>query len=127
MTDGKNYGTVKLCGGIVVFIDTPFPYCQVRIRREPGKRPLADNKNDDELLELFNTRHPLYEKNSDCKVDGVDPSLVIVAGIMTEIVKLIEQKTDEDIAAVDQEQQKVQQKEQQKAGETAGGDSSTKE
>jgi shikimate kinase len=103
MVDGKNYGAVRLSDGFVVFIDTPFALCFDRIRKAPGTRPVADSKSDTELLELFNTRYPLYQKNSDCTVSGMNPSLLIFTDIVTEVTKLIEERTDADIAAVNGE------------------------
>jgi shikimate kinase len=96
MTDGKNYGAVKLSGGFVVFIDTPFNLCAARIVREPGKRPLADAKTPEELLEFYNTRYPLYKKNCDAEVSGANPSLLIMADIMEKVAELIDVKTDRE-------------------------------
>jgi shikimate kinase len=103
MTDGKNYGAVKLSDGFVVLIDTPFELCASRIRKTPGIRPLADERNDEELLELFNTRHPLYRKNCDCIVSGLNPSLLIFTDIVTAVAELIEARTDEDLAMLEGE------------------------
>jgi shikimate kinase len=103
MTDGKNYGAVRLSDGFVVFIDTPFPFCRDRIRKTPGVRPVADERDDEQLEELYNTRRPLYLKNSDCTVSGVNPSLLVFTDIVTEVAALIEKRTDADIALVESE------------------------
>ncbi|MDR0987291.1 MAG: shikimate kinase [Ruminococcus sp.] len=94
MTDGKNYGAVKLSGGLVVFINTPYEYCEKRIVREPGVRPLADSLNISELRELYETRLPLYKKNCDAEVSGDNPSLLIMADIMEAVAGLIDALTD---------------------------------
>jgi shikimate kinase len=96
MTDGKNYGAVKLSGGFVVFIDTPFNLCLMRILREPGKRPIADTLSNDELRELYSTRYPLYKKNCDAEVTGVNPSLIIMTEIMEAVAGLIDALTDKE-------------------------------
>jgi shikimate kinase len=101
MVDGKNYGTVKLSGGLVVYIDTPFELCLKRIRRDgEDLRPVAKGKTDDELLELYNTRKPLYLKNCDAAVSGLNPSLFIMTDVVERIADLIDIKTDEDVTAV---------------------------
>ncbi|MDR0991608.1 MAG: shikimate kinase [Ruminococcus sp.] len=94
--DSKNYGTVKLSSGFVVFIDTPFEICYKRILRDSG-RPLAEGKTREEMLELYNTRRALYEKNCDAVVSGNAPSLLIIAEIMQEVVRLIDEKTGAEI------------------------------
>jgi shikimate kinase len=96
MTDGKNYGAVKLSGGFVIYINTPFELCLKRILREPGKRPIADASTPEELLELYNTRYPLYMKNCDAAVSGNNPSLVIMADIMEAVAGLIDVLTDKE-------------------------------
>jgi shikimate kinase len=101
MADGKNYGAVKLSGGFVVYIDTPFELCLKRIRRDgEDLRPVAKGKADDELLDLYNTRKPLYLKNSDAAVSGLNPSLFIMTDVVERIADLIDIKTDEDVTAV---------------------------
>ncbi|MDR0974924.1 MAG: shikimate kinase [Ruminococcus sp.] len=96
MTNGLNFGAVKLSGGFVVFIDTNFNLCLNRILREPGVRPLADSRTPDELFELFSMRYPLYVKNSDAIVSGNNPSLIIMADVMEAVAGLIDVKTDKD-------------------------------
>jgi shikimate kinase len=115
MTDGKNYGTVKVMGGFVIFIDTPFVFCRDRIRKaeKSGEciRPLAKERTDEELEKLYNERQPLYEKNCDAIVTGVNPSLLIAADIMEDMVFLIEERTDKDIALVEKEAEQRKQQE----------------
>jgi shikimate kinase len=96
MTDGKNYGTVKLSGGTVVFINTSFKNCYERIK-DDKTRPLADGKTKAELKKLYDTRLPLYKKNSDAEVSGDSVSLVTAASIMEEIIKIIDSETDSSI------------------------------
>jgi shikimate kinase len=101
MADGKNYGTVKLSGGFVVYIDTPFELCLKRIRRDgEDARPVAKGKTDEEILELYRTRGPLYLKNCDAAVSGLNPSLLVAVDIIERIADLIDIKTDEDVTAV---------------------------
>jgi shikimate kinase len=106
MTDGKNYGAVKLSDGFVVFIDTPFELCISRIRKTPGVRPLADERDDEGLVDLFNERRPLYQKNCDCIVSGLNPSLLIFTDIVTAVAELIEQRTDSDLEMLEGEGEK---------------------
>jgi shikimate kinase len=103
LVDSKNYGTVKLSSSFVVFIDTPFEICYRRILRDTG-RPLAEGKTEAELRELFNTRRPLYEKNCDAAVSGNAPTLLVIAEIMQEVVRLIDEKTGKEIEQIDAEE-----------------------
>ncbi|MDR0903835.1 MAG: shikimate kinase [Ruminococcus sp.] len=96
MTDGKNYGAVRLSGGFVVFINTPYNLCERRIRREQGVRPIADALNDTELEKLYNSRLALYKKNCDAEVTGENPSLLIMADIMEAVAGLIDRLTDKE-------------------------------
>jgi shikimate kinase len=96
MTDGKNYGAVKLSGGFVVYINTPFELCLKRIIREPGKRPIADALNREELFELYNTRYLLYKKNCDAEVSGNNASLLIMADIREAVAGLSDVLTDKE-------------------------------
>ncbi|MDR0943814.1 MAG: shikimate kinase [Ruminococcus sp.] len=101
MADGKNYGTVKLSGGFVIYIDTPFELCIKRIRRDgEDLRPVAKGKTDEELSDLYNTRKPLYLKNCDAAVSGLNPSLLVAVDVIDRIADLIDIKTDEDVTAV---------------------------
>jgi shikimate kinase len=105
MTDGKNYGAVTLSGGFVIYIDTPFELCIKRIRRDGEElRPVATGKSDEELLELYNTRKALYLKNCDAAVSGLNPSLIVMTDVMERIADLIDLKTDEDINAMEKEE-----------------------
>jgi shikimate kinase len=105
MADSKNYGTVKLSGGFTVFIDTPFELCYKRILRDGG-RPLSEGKTEAEMRELFEKRLPLYQKNCDGVVSGENPSLLVAAEIMQEIIRLIDEKTARDIEQIDSEEVK---------------------
>lgn len=55
--------------GKVVLIDTPFDVCYDRIKDDPH-RPIAASRTKEQLEELYNTRRPVYEKNSVLAVDG---------------------------------------------------------
>jgi shikimate kinase len=103
LIDPKNYGTVKLSSGFVIFVDTPFENCYRRIMRDGG-RPLAKDKTQAEMLELFNTRRPLYLKNSDAAVSGNAPTLLVIAEIMQEVVRLIDEKTGIEIDQIEAEE-----------------------
>jgi shikimate kinase len=101
MADGKNYGAVRLSGGFVIYIDTPFELCIKRIRRDgEDLRPVAKGKNDEELLKLYNERKPLYLKNCDAAVSGLNPSIIVMTDVMERVADLIDNKTDGDIDAI---------------------------
>lgn len=55
-------------GGIIVFIDVPFDVCYERIKGDTN-RPLASNSTREQLLERYNTRYPIYIKNSTVRVE----------------------------------------------------------
>jgi shikimate kinase len=101
--DPKNYGTVKLSSGFVIFIDTPFEICYKRILRDEG-RPLAEGKTEAEMKALYETRRPIYEKNCDAVVSGNAPTLLVIAEIMQEVVHLIDEKTGKEIEQLDAEE-----------------------
>jgi shikimate kinase len=101
MADGKNYGAVKLSGGFVIYIDTPYELCLKRIRRDGEDiRPMADGKTDEEISELYNSRKPLYLKNCDAAVSGLNPSILVMTDVMERVADLIDIKTDDDITSL---------------------------
>lgn len=65
----KENSDIARQNGVIIFIDTSFDNCYVRIANDVS-RPIALNKSKDELFELFQSRRVCYIKNSDFKVDG---------------------------------------------------------
>ncbi|MCL1789391.1 MAG: shikimate kinase [Oscillospiraceae bacterium] len=55
--------------GILVFIDTDFETCYLRIKGDPD-RPLAYEKSRNELEELYQARKKIYLENAVYTVDG---------------------------------------------------------
>lgn len=73
LTD-ENGETAKNAG-MVVFIDTYFDTCYNRIKDDPH-RPIAFNSTKEQLKERFDTRRPLYMKNSHHQISGGYPPIV---------------------------------------------------
>ena len=55
--------------GISVYINTSFEICYNRIKDDPN-RPLVVSNTKEQLEELYNTRSPIYRRNSTFMVNG---------------------------------------------------------
>lgn len=55
--------------GITVYIETPFDVCYKRISGDRN-RPLVMNNTEEELRLIYDSRVPLYKKNSSLSVGG---------------------------------------------------------
>ena len=66
-----NDETAKFAGesGISVYINTSFETCYARIKGDKN-RPLVMKNTPEQLEELYNTRAPIYRKNSTFMVNG---------------------------------------------------------
>lgn len=80
MTIEQN-GTLAKQNGIVLFLDAPFEDCYHRIAGD-SNRPNAHSRTKEELLELYQTRYPLYQKNSSYTIDASDSPLMIANRIL---------------------------------------------
>lgn len=80
MTIERN-GTLAKQNGIVLFLDAPFEDCYHRIAGD-SNRPNAHSRTKKELLELYQARYPLYQKNSSYTVDASDSPLMIANRIL---------------------------------------------
>ncbi len=74
-------GTLARSLGTVVFIDCSFSICYDRIKDDPH-RPIAASSTEQQLLERFEQRRPLYLAHSDITVDGSGAPLMIVSEIL---------------------------------------------
>lgn len=61
---------VKKNGGKIIFLDVPFEECYSRISGDKN-RPIVMNNTKEQLEEIYNNRHSLYEKNSTSMVEAV--------------------------------------------------------
>lgn len=68
MLNSDTAESVSERGGIIVFIDVPFDVCYERIKGD-SNRPIAAQSTREQLLERYNTRYPIYLKNSDIRVE----------------------------------------------------------
>jgi len=70
--------------GIIVFIDVPFDVCYERIK-DDSNRPIAASSTREQLLERYNTRYPVYLKNStlhvECNCSPMEAAERIVSAI----------------------------------------------
>lgn len=55
--------------GKIILINASFEVCYSRISHD-STRPIAHSKTKEQLLELYNSRLPLYIQNSDIQIDG---------------------------------------------------------
>ena len=62
---------VKKNGGKIIFLDVPFEECYSRIGGDKN-RPIVMNNTKEQLEEIYNNRHSLYEKNSTSMVEAVE-------------------------------------------------------
>ena len=74
--------------GIVVFLNASFDTCYGRINGDTN-RPLVVNNTKDQLKAIYDTRLPIYRKNSTYEVNANTSDKIITS----EIVKLIELDT----------------------------------
>ncbi len=70
--------------GLTVYINTSFEVCYNRIKNDKN-RPLVVKNTKEQLEQLYNTRAPIYRRNSMCMVNG-DTKDYIICG---EIAKLL--------------------------------------
>ena len=54
--------------GQVIFLDVPFNVCYKRIKGDTN-RPIVMNNSKEQLQDIFNQRHEIYQANSSFKVD----------------------------------------------------------
>ncbi|MGN1113942.1 MAG: shikimate kinase [Oscillospiraceae bacterium] len=76
----KNGEIVKKAG-IAVYIDTPFEICYSRIKGDKN-RPIAYSSTKEQLEQRYNTRKPLYMRNSSYKVSGVGSPIAVAQKII---------------------------------------------
>ena len=74
--------------GIVVFLNASFETCYERIKDDTN-RPLVVNNTAEKLREIYDTRLPIYRKNSTYEINANTSDRQIAA----EIIKLIELET----------------------------------
>lgn len=77
----ENNAEIARSVGTVVYIDVPFELCYARINGDKN-RPIAAGSTKEELLERYNSRHPLYTAHSDIIVDGSGTPMQIVQEIL---------------------------------------------
>ncbi len=77
----KENGNIAKNAGVVIFIDTPFSICYDRIKGDKN-RPIAFSSTRKQLMERFEYRRPLYQKNSSIVVSGKGTPLEIVNHII---------------------------------------------
>ena len=70
--------------GLTVYINTSFEVCYNRIKNDKN-RPLVVNNTKEQLEQLYNTRAPIYRRNSMCMVNGDTRDYIIC----NEIAKLL--------------------------------------
>lgn len=80
MTIEQN-GILAKQNGIVLFLDAPFEACYQRIAGD-SNRPNAHTRTKEELLKLYQSRYPLYQKNSNYTIDASDSPLMIANRIL---------------------------------------------
>ena len=76
--------------GMSVYINTDFDICYSRIKGDTN-RPLVMKNTEGQLLALYNSRDPVYKKNSTFTVNGNTRDTLIC----TEIIKLAKVFRDE--------------------------------
>ena len=69
--------------GLCVYINVSFETCYERIKND-SNRPLVVSNTPEQLRELYDTRAPIYQRNSTCMVNGNTRDTII----RDEIVKL---------------------------------------
>ncbi len=73
--------------GVVIFIDTSFEQCYLRIKNE-SHRPIVNSKSKDELEQLYNFRTPVYKSHCDFEVNGDSPPHEIALSIQKTLQSL---------------------------------------
>lgn len=75
--------------GQVIFLDVPFNACYDRIQGDTN-RPIVMNNSKEQLEDIFNQRHTVYEANCSFKVDvNVDVSPFENARTINSLAKLL--------------------------------------
>lgn len=75
--------------GQVIFLDVPFNVCYKRIKGDTN-RPIVMNNSKEQLQDIFNQRHEIYQANSSFKVDvNAEVSPFENARTINSLVKLL--------------------------------------